>query len=137
MTRKEKLKRWLVKAFRFLTNPRFLLCFGLAWIVTNGWSYALLAIGTYFGIHWMTAIADAYMALLWFPFTPEKVFTFAIAMGLLRWLFPKDEKTLKVMHELHLSAKQKFHALHEKRRAQKQNRKSAGDGSISHSDPLP
>ena len=114
---KEKLKRSALKALRFVTNPRFLLCFGLAWILTNGWSYVMLAAGTYFGIGWMTAVAGAYMAFLWFPFSPEKVATFAIAMALLRWLFPKDEKTLKVMKELYAAAKAKAHALSEKRKA--------------------
>ncbi|MDD6142992.1 MAG: hypothetical protein PUD16_05815 [bacterium] len=118
---REKLKKSALKALRFITNPRFLLCFGLAWIITNGWSYVMLAAGTYFGIGWMTAVAGAYMAFLWFPFSPEKVATFAIAMALLRWLFPKDEKTLKVMKELYASAKAKARAFREKHKAKKES----------------
>lgn len=118
---REKLKKSALKALRFITNPRFLLCFGLAWIITNGWSYVMLAAGTYFGIGWMTAVAGAYMAFLWFPFSPEKVATFAIAMALLRWLFPRDEKTLKVMKELYASAKAKARALREKHKAKKES----------------
>ena len=118
---REKLKKSALKALRFITNPRFLLCFGLAWIITNGWSYVMLAAGTYFGIGWMTAVAGAYMAFLWFPFSPEKVATFAIAMTLLRWLFPRDEKTLKVMKELYASAKEKARALREKHKAKKKS----------------
>ena len=59
--------------------------------------------------------------VLWFPFSPEKVATFAIAMALLRWLFPKDEKTLKVMKELYASAKAKASALREKHKAKKES----------------
>lgn len=105
-----------MKALRFVANPRFLLCFGLAWIITNGWSYVMLAAGTYFGVGWMTAVAGAYMAFLWFPFSPEKAATFAIAMALLRWWFPQDEKTLKVMKELYAAARRKAAALAAKRR---------------------
>ena len=116
MMSKDKLKHSLMKALRFVANPRFLLCFGLAWIITNGWSYVMLAAGTYFGIGWMKAVAGAYMAFLWFPFSPEKVATFAIAMALLRWWFPQDEKTLKVLKELYAAARTKAAAIAAKRK---------------------
>ena len=77
-----------------LTNPRFLLCFGIAWMITNGWAYVFLGIGAFYSIHWMTAMGASYMTFLWLPITPEKVVTVAIAVFLLKRLFPKDEKTL-------------------------------------------
>ena len=43
----EKLKRLVIKALQFLLNPRFLLCFGLGWIITNGWSYIMLGFGIF------------------------------------------------------------------------------------------
>lgn len=98
---KEKMK----KILQFIANPRLLLCILIAWLITNGWSYILFAIGTYFGIHWMTAIAGAYLTFLWLPVSPEKLATFAIAIALLRWLFPNDEKTLAVLKNLHAKAK--------------------------------
>lgn len=98
---KEKLK----KVFLFITNPRLLLCFGLAWIITNGWSYILLAVGTLLGIGWMIAVASAYLAFLWFPFSPEKIATVAITIVLLRWLFPNDQKTLGIMKESYAKLK--------------------------------
>lgn len=98
---KEKLK----KVFQFITNPRLLLCFGLAWIITNGWSYILLAVGTLLGIGWMIAVASAYLAFLWFPFSPEKIATVAITIVLLRWLFPNDQKTLGIMKESYAKLK--------------------------------
>ncbi|MCM1046262.1 MAG: hypothetical protein NC417_12205 [Candidatus Gastranaerophilales bacterium] len=96
---KEKFK----KTIGFLLNPRFLLCLGIAWLITNGWSYIMLGIGTYYEIGWMMAVASAYLAFLWLPVSPEKIATFAIAIALLRWLFPNDKKTLAILKQLLLS----------------------------------
>lgn len=57
---KEKIK----KIIQFVANPRLLLCFGLAWLITNGWAYILLGVGTYYGIGWMMAVASSYLAFL-------------------------------------------------------------------------
>ena len=91
------MKQKIIKIIQFLLNPRLLLCVALAWMITNGWSYILMAIGTYFEIPWMMAVAGAYLAFLWLPVSPEKIATFAIAIALLRWLFPEDQKTLAVL----------------------------------------
>lgn len=98
---KEKFKKLL----QFLTNPRLLLCVAIAWFITNGWSYVMFGIGTYYGIGWMTAVAGAYLAFLWLPISPEKIVTFAIAIALLRLLFPDDQKTLAVLKNLYQKAK--------------------------------
>ena len=112
---KEKLK----KACRFLLNPRLVLCMAVAWLITNGWSYILFAVGTLLGIHWMTAVAGAYLAFLWIPFTPEKIITCAIAIALLRWLFPSDQKTLAVLRGWYEKAKAAVHTRREKKAAEK------------------
>ena len=91
-------------AAEFLLNPRLLLCFGLGWLVTNGWAYILLAAGGALGLRWMIAVASAYMAFLWFPFTPEKLLTLLLAISLLKWLFPRDRKTLARLRSLYDSA---------------------------------
>lgn len=109
---KKKIKKFL----EFLSNPRFLLCFGLAWIITNGWSYILLGVGTFYEIPWMIAVAGAYMSFLWFPFTPEKVITIFLSIGLLKLLFPEDKKTLAVLVKLYKSAKRKHREWKEKRK---------------------
>ena len=98
---KEKVK----KIIQFIVNPRLLLCFILAWMITNGWSYLMFGVGTYFKIHWMTALSGAYLAFLWLPVSPEKIVTFVISIALIRWLFPKDEKTIAVLKELYEKAK--------------------------------
>lgn len=98
---KEKLK----KIIGFIANPRLLVCIALAWVITNGWSYFLFFIGTTAKIHWMTAVSSAYIAFLWLPISPEKLVTFAIALGLLKLLFPKDQKTLAILHQFYEKAK--------------------------------
>ena len=97
---KETIKMRLKKIVQFLLNPRFLFCFGIAWIITNGWSYILFGLGTYFEIGWMIAVAGAYLAFLWFPFSPEKIATVLIAIFLLKRLFPRDQKTLAVLMKM-------------------------------------
>lgn len=101
---KEKLK----KILKFITNPRLLLCWGLAWVITNGWSYLLLAVATYFDITWLQVFAGGYVTFLWLPISPEKIATAAIALVLLRFLFPNDQKTLAVLRNVYNRAKSKI-----------------------------
>lgn len=111
------MKHKLKKIVQFILNPRLLLCLLIAWIITNGWSYVLFGIGTYFKIEWMIAVGGAYLAFLWLPVSPEKVITITIAMALLRWLFPNDKKTLAVLRELYDKAKKAIRSRKEKRAA--------------------
>jgi len=106
--KKSKFKIFLSNIANFIFNPHFLLCFGIAWLITNGWSYIMLGIGTYFGIKWMIKVASAYLAFLWLPISPEKIVTFAISIGLIRIIFPKDEKTLGQLKDLLKKAKNSF-----------------------------
>ena len=101
----DKLKQNLKKALQFIANPRLIICFMIGWLITNGWSYILFGIGTYLEIPWMIAVSGAYLAFLWLPISPEKLVTFAIAIALLRWLFPNDEKTLAVLKGWYAKAK--------------------------------
>ena len=90
-----------------MLNPRLLLCFGIAWMITNGWSYVMFGVGTYFNISWMIAVGGGYMTFLWIPATPEKIVTVAIAVALLRFFFPNDQKTLGILKKLRQKYKQK------------------------------
>ena len=112
---KEKIK----KVILFIANPRLLLCFGIGWMITNGWSYVMFAFGVMFEISWMTAVAGAYLAALWTPFTPEKILTVIIAIWLLKILFPKDTKTLAVLIEM----KNKFTAILRSKKERKKQKK--------------
>ena len=95
----QRVKALLKKILEFILNPRLLLCFGIAWFITNGWSYVFVFLGTYFGITWMSVTGISWLAILWFPFSPEKIVTVFITICLLRWFFPKDQKTLAVIRE--------------------------------------
>ncbi len=125
---RETLLQKLKSVLQFIFNPRFLLCYGLAWLLTNGWSYILFAIGTYFEIDWMIGVSGAYLAFLWLPISPEKIVTVSIAMVLLKLLFPKDEKTLGVLTALYADAKQRIRSRRERKaRRQKHRQKRAKD----------
>lgn len=107
---KEKIKRIL----QFFLNPRFLLCFGLGWMITNGWCYLFLIIGAACQIEWMVYVGGAYAALLWVPATPEKFITCAIAIFLLKRLFPNDTKTLGALKNIRRKAAESWKEFREK-----------------------
>lgn len=111
------LKKWA----SFLLNPRLLLCVGLAWLITNGWSYIFAFLGAWLDIPWMTVTGTAYLSFLWFPFTPEKLITLILSIFLLKLLFPKDTRTLLVLKTEYAELKQ---AMHQKK-LQRQARKNA------------
>lgn len=94
---RERIKGIVRRVLEFFLNPRLLLCFGLAWFITNGWSYVFAAVGSALNITWMYVIGFSWMTFLWFPFTPEKIVTLFITLYLLRRLFPGDQKTLGVI----------------------------------------
>lgn len=122
MKRQDIFQKW-AKAVRsvrgFFLNPRLLLCLGIGWMITNGWCYLFLFFGLRFGRAWMIAVGGAYAAFLWFPFTPEKIATVAIAILLLRLLFPQDQATLAVLREEGRRAREAFLRLTAKQRAKR------------------
>lgn len=102
------IKQKIKKIAEFILNPRFLLCFGIAWMITNGWSYVLLGVGTFYNVGWMLAVAGGYLTFLWLPISPEKIVTVAIAIALLKLIFPRDEKTLAVLVNMKKSVMEKL-----------------------------
>lgn len=119
---KQKIKNFLKKAVLFIANPRLLLCLGLGWMITNGWSYVMLAVGTWLQIGWMIAVAGAYLTFLWLPISPEKIVTIAIAMWLLKVLFPDDQKTLGVLKTSYAKLKAAVAVKKEQRRERKEGK---------------
>lgn len=122
---KNKAKAFLKKWVQFFLNPRLLLCVFIAWMITNGWSYLFAALGTYFGITWMAVAGATYMGLLWLPFTPEKIITLFIAIGLMKLFFPKDEKTLGVLREELEKLKANLRESREKRRRKREEKRAS------------
>ena len=104
----EKIKAALKKTYQFLLNPHLVLCVGIAWLITNGWSYIGAALGPVLGWDWLTAVSAAYLAMLWFPFTPEKILTALIAIWLLKKLYPDDQRTLQVLRDFKQKVKDKY-----------------------------
>ena len=90
----------LLQVVKILITPKLLMTFGIAWTITNGWSYLFVGFGVAFQIDWMLGIGSAYQAFLWFPFTAEKFITVAIALWLAKWFFPNDLKLQKHLHSL-------------------------------------
>ena len=90
-------------------------------MITNGWSYVAFTVGMFFNIGWLIAVSSAYLAFLWLPISPEKLVTVAIAMFLLRWLFPNDERTLGVLKEMYALLREKV--LSRKKRKKKKQGK--------------
>ena len=74
---KHKIKPYLT----WTLAPSFL----IAWLITNGWSYILIAIGS----GWLRAVAIAYAGILWLPCTPEKLITIPLALWIQKILFIK------------------------------------------------
>lgn len=97
---KQNIRNTLKTVVHFVLNPKLILCFILAWMITNGWAYVMLGFGFYLDISWMQVVAGTYLGLIWIPMTPEKIITVAISIFLLKLLFPKDERTLGVLISL-------------------------------------
>ncbi len=114
-----QVKKWLM----VILNPRLLLCLLIAWMITNGWCYVFTVIGTACDIPWMIVTGTAYMSLLWVPFTPEKIITVIIAIFLMRLIFPKDEKTIGVLHDELNKLKSAYINARDKRRAKRELRR--------------
>ena len=102
---KINIKSKLKKLVEFILNPRFLLCFGLAWMITNGWCYIFIGVGSYYDIEWMFYVGTTYLAFLWLPITPEKIITIPLAIAFLKVLFPRDQQTLAVLEQMYQKAK--------------------------------
>lgn len=105
---KSSVKKRLKKLLAALLNPSFLLCFGLAWMITNGWCYLFLLLGSLLSCTWMTIVGGAYASLLWLPFTPEKILTLSLAILFLRWFFPHDQRTLQALRDEYSLLRQKL-----------------------------
>ncbi len=122
--------------YQFLFNPPLLICLGIAWLITNGWSYIVFTLGIYLDIPILVGIASAYLAFLWVPFTPEKIVTVIIAITLLKKFFPDDEKTLKkleMLYEKYKTQKDRVkESIKESREIRKESAKEAKEAFVEH-----
>ena len=101
-------KLWVY--FKPFTNWKFLISFGIAWMITNGWCYLFMIFGKTLDIGWMFAVGTAYAAFLYMPFTPEKLITIPMAMFFQKILFRKDEKLQEQFLNMKLEAKEDWNS---------------------------
>ena len=87
-----KCKEWWLELKPLIATPTMLISFLLAWLITNGWAYAMLGLGIWFDIAWAKAVSGAYLTFLWLPFTPEKLITIPLALFIQKVLFRRKIK---------------------------------------------
>ena len=90
---KIQINAFFKRIWAFLRDWRNALCFGIAWIITNGWGWFFLIAGPIFGAKWMTRIGGAYIAFLWLPMVNEKVVTVALAVLIKKTLFRRKHES--------------------------------------------
>ena len=87
--------------FVAFVNIRFAFCFFLSWMITNGWAYIGIVMGSVvFDLPWLAAGCLAYLSFLWLPFICEKLVQIPIAIYLSKLLFPNDNKTVELLHSM-------------------------------------
>lgn len=100
----KKFFAWIWKYLKPFTNWRFLICFGLAWMITNGIWY-IFAFAPLNFPKWLVGFSVGYIAFLYLPITPEKLITIPIAIWLLTLLFKNHPKTRAQLDDLYAQAK--------------------------------
>ena len=113
---KAKIKDLVKRILQFILNPRLLLCFGIAWFITNGWCYLFIVLGSTFDITWMSVAGWAWFTFLWLPISPEKIVTVFLAILFLRLFFPNDQKTLAVLKREQLALRMALRKVKQNRR---------------------
>ncbi len=116
-----KLKTYLKPFF----NLKYLLSFGIAWMITNGWSYLGFAFSMLFNIEWLKVVSSTYIAFLYFPFTFEKLITIPLSIFFQEKLFPNDIKLHIELLKMHIQAKNDFKRTFKKTILRKELKKMA------------
>lgn len=105
--RRELLKRffkglwsWVLNFLKLCIKPKFILCFGIAWMLVNGIWYVGLVYGIAHNIPILITVCGAYVALLYFPITAEKFISVPIAAWLAIKIFPRDKKLYDLVMSL-------------------------------------
>jgi len=101
----KRFLKWFWVYLRPFTNWRFLICFGISWITTNGIWY-VIALAPLNLPGWLVWIARGYLMVLYWPITPEKFFlTIPFAIYLLTRLFKNHPKTRKQLDDMYARSK--------------------------------
>ena len=132
-TQLKKFFRWLWTYLKPFTNWRFLICYGLAWFLTNGMWYVIAGMIPVFIVPipitpiswmplWLVNFARAYIVFLYLPFTPEKLVTIPLAIFLLVKLFKNHNKTRVQLDDLYSQSKEDWAKLKNKFKRKKKKK---------------
>lgn len=91
---------FFIELLRLFKRPTLFISFAIAWFFTNGHAYALFGIGIAFHIEWMKWYGGTYLAILWMPFTPEKLITIPLAFYIEKILFQISRNNKWLIGEL-------------------------------------
>lgn len=80
-------------------------------MITNGIWYCGFALGTTYGIGWLSYVCGAYLAWLYTPWACEKIIIIPIALWLCKKLFRKSAETQKQLETMLEEAKSDFRKL--------------------------
>ena len=69
-------------------------------MITNGWCYLFILFGSIFDIQWMWAVGTGYAAILYLPFTAEKIVTIPLAIWFQTLFFKNDLKLKKQLDDM-------------------------------------
>lgn len=97
---KDRIKKLLYDIYKFVIDWRMAISFVIAWMITNGWAYIFIGVGTFLEMKWMSAIGAGYVAILWLPCTPEKLITIPLSVFIKKLLFRKHTKNEEEKKEL-------------------------------------
>ena len=93
--------KWLYRKVKPYLTWHFLLCFGIAWMVSNGWAYIFFFVGKALLINWMFSIGASYLAFIYMPWSLEKpIITIPLARFLVRKIFPNDFHIIKLLDKM-------------------------------------
>lgn len=121
---KNKLQNFIDGARKFLLNPHLVICYGIAWMITNGWAYVGIGVGSYYEMEWLKKISVAYLAILWSPFCFELIATLIITIALMKRLFPNDKETLRRIQVFYRYYRLKVRAAKRERREKREKRRN-------------
>ena len=91
---KNKIKKIFTKIRPYLTI-RMLMVFGGIWLLTTGWSYVFLIVGSAANLGWMWKIGVGAQVFFWNPLINEKLITIPFSIWLYKKIFKEDPNSTK------------------------------------------
>ena len=93
---------------------KFLVSYLIPFSLVNGWAWVGTFLLPIIGSNWFTIAASTWLAILWMPWTPEKLVTIPMAIWIHHLLFKNDKKTKIKMQKMYDEAKKDFNTIKNK-----------------------